>query len=160
MGLPRGTLYKREYAAYLLSHILGWDFIPLTVTRDGPHGVGSLQLFVDHDPVVNYFTLKDSDTDALKMIACFDLVTNNTDRKAVHCIKGHDGKVWGIDHGLTFHSDLKVRTVIWDFAGEPIPPQLLSTLSSFQKQFKRPQGKVRELAKLLENDEVEALTRG
>ena len=120
----RGTLYKREYGAYLLSQVLGWNFIPLTIVRDGPYGIGSVQQYVDHDPRLNYYTLSDADAEELRMIACFDMVANNTDRKANHVLVDGDGKLWGIDQGLTFHSDTKIRTVIWDFGGEPIPKPL------------------------------------
>ena len=154
---PTGTLHKREYAAYLLSRVLGWDFIPVTLIREGPFGVGSLQLFVDHDPRVNYFAIRELDPDAIRTIACFDLVSNNTDRKASHCIQGPDGKTWGIDHGLTFHSMVKVRTVIWDFAGESIPDHLLKSLTDLQEKLKDPYGEVRELVGLLEDEEVAAL---
>ena len=97
---PTGTLYKRECAAFLLSRALGWDFIPLTIIRDGPYGIGSAQLFVDHDPKENYYTisrdsLDESDADQLRMICCFDLVANNTDRKANHVLRGPSGKLWG-----------------------------------------------------------------
>lgn len=154
---PGGTLYKREYAAYLLSQILGWSFIPATVIREGPYGVGSLQLFVDHDPRINYFTLKESNPDALRTIACFDLVANNADRKASHCLMGPDQEVCGIDHGLTFHSMTKLRTVIWDFAGEPVPEVLLNQLSGFAEQMKQPEPMVRELSGLLDREEAAAL---
>ena len=156
---PSGTLYKREYAAYLFSQILGWDFIPLTIIRDGPYGVGSLQLFVEHDPRINYFSIRESESesDALRVIACFDLAANNTDRKASHCIQGDDGKIWGIDHGLTFHSVVKVRTTIWDFAGEPIPDPLLNDLSACQEKLKKPKGRTRELVRLLFKEEVASL---
>ena len=156
---PSGTLYKREYAAYLLSDLLGWDFVPPTTIRDGPHGEGSLQLLIDHDPRINYFTIRDSNQDALKMIACFDLVANNTDRKASHCIQGPDGKIWGIDHGLTFHSMTKLRTVIWDFEGQPIPEPYLVDLSDFLKGLKDPKGQVRELVSLLDTQETAALAQ-
>ncbi len=96
---PSGTLYKREYAAYLLSEILGWDFIPLTIIRDGPYGIGSVQLFIEHDPRQNYYTLKEANADALRMIACYDMVANNTDRKAGHIITDETSKLWGIDQG-------------------------------------------------------------
>ena len=154
---PSGTLYKRECAAYLLSRILGWDFIPLTIIRDGPYGVGSLQLLVEHDPRINYFDIRESDSDALRMIACFDLVANNADRKPVHCIQSPDGKIWGIDHGLTFHSELKVRTAIWDFGGEAIPDSLLKAVTSLQEGLKNPSGMVRGLVSLLSKEEVAAL---
>ena len=154
---PRGTLYKREYAAYLLSQILGWDFIPPTIIRDGPNGIGSLQLFVDHDPQSSYYTLKDDRVKDLRIVACFDLLANNADRKPGHCILGIDDKVWGIDHGLTFHADLKVRTVIWEFGEEPIPEELLKSIRHLQGEFLHPQGKVKELIGLLSSEEVAAL---
>ena len=154
---PRGTLYKREYAAFLLSEILGWHFVPQTVIREGPYGVGSLQLFVEHNPRINYFSIRESNLDALRMIACFDLVANNTDRKPSHCVQGLDGKIWGIDHGLTFHSVVKVRTVIWDFSGEPIPDSLLNGLPPLLENLKNPPGEVQELVSLLSEDEQDAL---
>ena len=154
---PGGTLYKREYAAYLLSEILGWEFIPTTVIRDGPYGIGSLQLFVDHDPRINYFTLRESNPDALRRIACFDLVTNNADRKASHCLMGLDHEVCSIDHGLTFHSATKLRTVIWDFSGEPVPEVLLNQLSGFAERMGQPDSTVRELTSLLDEEEAAAL---
>ncbi len=154
---PPGTLYKRECAAYLLSEILGWDFIPLTIIREGPYGIGSVQQFVEHDPKQNYYTLNEANGDALRMIACFDLVANNTDRKAGHIIEGLDGKLWGIDQALTFHADTKIRTVIWDFCGEQIPPQHLDSLRDFGQQLAAPEGRVKELLELLRPEEVESL---
>jgi len=154
---PRGTLYKREVAAYLLSEILGWDFIPLTIIREGPYGVGSVQLYVDHDPSLNYHTLTDADADALRLIACYDLVANNTDRKANHVLVDANRKLWGIDQGLTFHADTKIRTCIWDFCGEPILQPQLDALASLFKQLPRPQARLQELLDLLLPEEVEAL---
>ena len=159
---PSGTLFKRECAAYLLSRILGWDFIPLTVIRDGPHGIGSAQLFVDHDPRENYYTisrdsLDESDADQLRMMCCFDLVANNTDRKANHVLRGFDGKLWGIDQGLTFHADTKIRTVIWDFGEEAIPDRLLEPLRRLCGQLLAPTGEVAELLTLLDAEEARAL---
>ena len=159
---PGGTLYKRECAAYLLSRILGWHFIPLTIIRDGPHGVGSAQLFIDHDPRENYYTisretLDDADADRLRMMCCFDLVANNTDRKANHVLRGYDGKLWGIDQGLTFHADTKIRTVIWDFGEEPIPDHLLEPLRRLCGEMLSPTGDVAELLTLLDAEEARAL---
>ena len=156
---PRGTLYKREYGAYLLSQVLGWDFIPRTIIRDGPYGIGSVQQYVDHDPKVNYYTLGESDVEGLRMMCCFDLVANNTDRKANHVLVDEKGKLWGIDQGLTFHSDTKIRTVIWDFGGEPIPEEYLVTLGKLMGQFVRPAGKFKELLDLLLPEEVIALQK-
>lgn len=124
-------LYRREVAAYELSEALGWGFVPETVTRaDAPLGVGSLQRFVPSDFSQHYFTLLDDPEhhDALRRMAVFDLVANNTDRKGGHCLLGEDGLLYGIDHGLCFHPQPKVRTVIWDFAGEPVPTSLAADL--------------------------------
>lgn len=156
---PSGTLYKRECAAYLLSDILGWDFIPYTIIRDGPYGVGSVQQFIYHDTQQNYYTLNESHADTLRMIACFDLIANNTDRKAGHMILDHHGKVWGIDQGLTFNADTKIRTVIWDFSDEPIPDQHLDTLKVFQEQLLEPSDKIGSLLELLLPEEIHSLNK-
>ena len=156
---PTGTLYKREYAAYLLSEVLGWDFIPYTVIRDGPYGIGSVQQFVEHDPKQNYYNLPENNADQLQMIACFDLVANSTDRKANHLLVDGSGKLWGIDNALTFHSDMKIRTVIWDFCGDRIPKQYLGTLRKLAKQLQAPEGRLSELLDLLEPGEAAALLR-
>jgi uncharacterized repeat protein (TIGR03843 family) len=119
---PEGTLCQREVAAYELSQALGWDVVPLTILRDGPLGEGAVQRFVEHDPDEHYFTLLEGHEDRFREFAWFDVLANNTDRKGGHCL--HDqvnDVVVGIDHGLTFHPVWKLRTVIWDFAGEPVP---------------------------------------
>jgi uncharacterized repeat protein (TIGR03843 family) len=122
---PR-ALYRREVAAYLLSEALGWGLVPLTIERDGPFGEGSLQSFVPADFAQHYFTLREDPAhhDRLKRICVFDLLANNADRKGGHCLIAADG-IYAIDNGLTFHVDPKLRTVIWDFGGEPIPDALL-----------------------------------
>ena len=158
---PTGTLYKRECAAYLLSDILGWDLVPFTIIREGPYGIGSVQQFVEHDPRENYYTLGSDYADQLKVVCCFDLVANSTDRKPNHLITGLDGRLWSIDHGLTFHSDVKIRTVIWDFGGEPIPELLLEKLAELQARLAGPQKsmphRLVELLDLLLPSEVESL---
>jgi uncharacterized repeat protein (TIGR03843 family) len=121
-------LYRREVAAYLLSEALGWGLVPPTVCRDnGPYGEGSLQLFVRADFEQNYFTLREDPEHRarLERMCLFDIIANNADRKGGHCLYGEDGAIYGIDHGLTFHAELKLRTVIWDFGGERIPRELL-----------------------------------
>lgn len=125
---PDGTLYRREYAAFLLSRLIGWDFIPLTVVREGPYGIGTVQRYVE--PAVDYRHLGPEDEAALWRIAVFDLAANNADRKSAHCFKGVDGRLWGIDHGLTFHTVPKLRTVLWEFCRRPIPPPLLGDLAA------------------------------
>ncbi len=154
---PRGTLYKREYGAYLLSLSLGWDFIPRTIIREGPYGIGSVQQYIDHDPRQNYYTLSEADAEELRMICCFDLVANNTDRKANHVLVDERGKLWGIDQGLTFHADTKIRTVIWDFGGEAIPAYYLESLTGLYARLKAPSDSVEELLHLLLPEEVAAL---
>lgn len=123
-------IYRRERAAYVLSEALGWDLIPTTVLRDdGPFGPGSLQRFVEHDPQEHYFTLYGSSPEtheALRTMAVFDLLANNTDRKGGHVLRDPEGHVWGIDQGLCFSAPDKLRTVIWEFAGQPVPPALLA----------------------------------
>ena len=107
-------LWKRELAAYLLSEALGWGLVPLTAPREGPHGEGSLQLFIHADFEQHYFTLLDDAAhhDALRRICLFDLLTNNADRKSGHCLLGPEGQIFAIDNGLTFNADEKLRTVI------------------------------------------------
>jgi uncharacterized repeat protein (TIGR03843 family) len=124
-------LYRREAAAYELSAALGWDVVPLTLVRDDlPHGIGSLQRFVEADFEQHYFTLLEDEAThpQLRRMAVFDIVSNNTDRKGGHCLLDRDGHIWGIDNGLSFHAEFKLRTVIWDFGGEPIDDELLSDL--------------------------------
>ena len=123
---PAG-LDRREVAAYELSELLGWDLVPHTVLRDGPLGQGSVQRFVDADFEQHYFTLYEAGRhhDRLRAMCAFDLLTNNTDRKSGHCLVSVGDQLFGIDHGLCFHEDFKLRTVIWEFAGEAIPTGLL-----------------------------------
>ncbi len=132
---PDGTLYQREYASYLVSQALGWGFIPPTAIREGPHGIGTVQIYIEPKENSHYFTLRDSHPRECQRIAVFDYLVNNADRKASHCFQGKDGNIWSVDHGLTFHTDYKVRTVIWDWAGEPIPQGLVKDLQSLSSRF-------------------------
>jgi len=124
----RGTLCMREVAAYEVSAALGWDIVPDTVLRDGPAGLGSMQRFVEHDPEEHYFTLLADHEDDFRRMAAFDVVINNTDRKGGHCLRTADGRIVGIDHGVTFHAQWKLRTAIWDFEGESIAPPVCADL--------------------------------
>lgn len=123
-------LYEREIAAFELSRLLGWDLVPPTVERSGPHGVGSMQLFIEHDPKEHYFALRDRDELDKELVraAVFDLITNNADRKASHLLLDPTTHVWGIDHGLCFHSQQKLRTVVWDYSGTSIPDPWLNDI--------------------------------
>lgn len=127
---PSG-LYKREIAAHRLSEAMGFGLVPLTIERDGPAGVGSLQQFVEADFREHYFTLFESRShlhDQFRRLAAFDIVANNTDRKSGHCLIDTDERVWAIDNGLCFSADFKLRTVIWEFGGEPLPTEILDAV--------------------------------
>lgn len=122
---PFGTLHKREYASWLLSDALGWDIVPPTVLRDGPYGEGSVQIFVPHRAESEGDEeLWGDDTLVNERIVMFDHIANNADRKLTHCLMSQAGKAFGIDHGLTFHSEPKLRTVMWQFVDEPIRPEI------------------------------------
>jgi len=153
---PDGTLYRREMAAYLLSEALGWQIVPPTVIRNGPLGVGAVQWFVNVPQRYDYRSLVSAHENGFKKIATFDCLANNADRKVGHCLVD-DGHVWGIDHGLTFHSEPKLRTVIWDFAGQPIPNALVDDLKALRNRFNTTDPLVRSLIRLLDRDEVQAL---
>src|SRR5512133_1484336 len=127
---PTGSLAKREVAAYLLSEALGWHIVPPTVFRRKklPFGGGSVQQFIDHDPQEHYFNLPVEKKELLRPVALFDCLINNADRKGSHILWAADRRVYAIDHGVCFHVEDKLRTVIWDFAAQPIPSDLLENL--------------------------------
>ena len=136
---PDGTLGLREVAAYEVARALGWPDVPPTVLREGPHGPGSVQLFVDFDPDQHYFTLRDTRLADFRRIALFDSIVNNADRKAGHCLLGTDDRIWLIDHGVCFHAEPKLRTVIWDFAGQPFSGAELSALRDLAGSLSSPE---------------------
>jgi uncharacterized repeat protein (TIGR03843 family) len=150
---PRG-LFRREIAAYHLSEALGWGLVPLTLEREGPYGEGSLQAFVDADFAQHYFTLvENADHRArLERICAFDLIANNADRKSGHCLLA-ESTIYAIDNGLCFHAEPKLRTVIWDFAGDPIPPAVLDDVRRLLDT-----GLPRAVTALLDAGERRALT--
>jgi hypothetical protein len=126
---PNGTLARREVAAYLVSEEAGWKMVPPTVyRRSGPLGPGSVQLYIEHDPTYHYFNFDEKDHQRLRPVMLFDWLINNADRKGSHVFIDGQDHIWLIDHGLCFHVDDKLRTVIWDFAGEPVAPTLLETV--------------------------------
>ncbi len=159
-----GTLCQREVAAFVISDALGWDIVPPTVLRQGPHGVGSVQQFIKHDPECHYFTIEGS-VDfrrALQQFVLFDTLINNADRKGGHVLlqeadnNAASDRLWAIDHGICFHAEYKLRSVIWEFAGMPIPDDLLADLV----QFKSNLGQIRlALRPLLTGPELLALER-
>lgn len=149
-------LYKREVAAYELSVALGWPNIPETVVReDAPFGVGSLQLFIPSDFEQHYFTLMESSDNeqALKTIATFDIVANNADRKAGHCLISESGDIYAIDNALCFHAEPKLRTVIWDFENQAVDGGLIKDLEAIKGNLPG------AVTQYLEPAEVEALDR-
>lgn len=156
---PDGTLYRREHAAYLVSQTLGWPLVPPTVIRDGPHGVGSVQWFVPARPLTDYRSLLARHTAELREVAVFDYVVNNADRKAGHCIEGLDGRLWMIDHGLTFNAVPKLRTVIWDFTGAPVPSRLTQSLQACRAALSNGGALQQALSCLLDAAELQALER-
>ena len=157
-----GTLCKRETAAYVVSHALDWNLVPPTVLRDGPRGLGSVQMFIDHDRDAHYFTAAEDAryNDTFRRLALFDFVVNNADRKSGHCLVGSDERIWAIDHGICFHTEYKLRTVIWEFSCEPIEPPLLNDLRMLETSL-TDDGcvLVRQLRALLNKQELAALRR-
>jgi len=152
---PSG-LHRREVAAWQLSEYLGWHLVPPTIIREGPFGEGSLQLFVAADFEQHYFTLYEGRADlhdALRRMCAFDVLANNTDRKSGHCLLGLDGRIYGIDHGLCFAEDFKLRTVIWEFGGERVPDDILQDVARVADCVPL------EVATLLDDEEVAALQR-
>ena len=155
----KGTLCLRERAAYLVSEALSWGLVPPTILRKGPHGRGSLQQYVDHDTEEHYLTFQGRYIDQLQKIVLFDVIINNADRKSGHVLLGDDNRLWAIDHGVSFHTDYKLRTVIWEFAGEPIPADLISDLIAFQTWLEETESdSYQALNKLLTAQEIGALT--
>jgi uncharacterized repeat protein (TIGR03843 family) len=157
-----GTLCKREAAAYLLSTALGWQLIPPTVLRDGFYGLGSVQFYIDHDSEEHYFTVQDDArfADSLRQLALFDFIVNNADRKSGHCLIGSDERLWAIDHGICFHTEYKLRTVIWEFSGEPIADAYMENIRTLHCQLTDPTHAMSQhLCTLLSTDECKALVR-
>mgnify|MGYP006290637559 CR=1 FL=1 len=154
---PQGTLCLRERAAYLLGRALGWPRIPPTVLRDGFAGPGSVQQFIEFHPEENYFVLQEERRSDFLPVALFDHVVNNADRKVGHLLFDPAGTLWAIDQALTFHVDLKLRTVIWDFAGEPIPSRYLADLGRVRSDLASGRDLEAALSDLLSREEMEAL---
>jgi uncharacterized repeat protein (TIGR03843 family) len=152
---PDGTLHRREVAAYEVSEGLGWHLVPATVLREGPFGPGSVQRFIRFDPDQHYFTLELTHAELFRRVALFDIVANNADRKGGHCLLGEDARVWMIDHGVCFHEEPKLRTVIWEFVGEPIRDEEIGALGNLTEGL---EGEVGErLGVLLSPGEFRAL---
>lgn len=155
---PDGTLCQRETAAYLIAEALDWPIVPPTVMRVGSRGEGSLQAFVDHDPMQHYFTFEEKHDTQLQRIAAFDALVNNADRKGGHCLLDSDDHIWCIDHGLCFHAMDKLRTVIWDYAGQSLSPEIRTAFEGLCQQLEEDANPLNQrLLKLIEPYEHKAL---
>jgi len=156
----RGTLCKREAAAYVICRALNWQLVPPTVLREGTRGLGSVQFYIDHDAENHYFTIQEDARFApsLRQLALFDFIINNADRKSGHCLIGTDERLWAIDHGICFHTEYKLRTVIWEFSGEAIEAELIEDMQSLRQQLRDPDCAVaQQLCRLLREDERKAM---
>jgi uncharacterized repeat protein (TIGR03843 family) len=150
---PDGTLAEREVAAYEVSAALAWGIVPPTVLRDGPAGPGMVQLWVDSDETVNIARfMRRRDVDQLRRIAVFDVVINNADRKGGHLLPMPDGHVYGVDHGVCFNVDEKLRTVLWQWAGDRLPPGMCKVLTELRAELDRHLGE--RLGELLTRREL------
>jgi hypothetical protein len=155
---PENTLALREVAAYQVSEELGMRFVPFTVLReDGPYGAGSLQQYIEFDPEYHYFNFSAEDKNCLRPVALFDLLINNADRKGSHVFfEEGTHKLWAIDHGICFHEEDKLRTVIWDFGGHSIPEDLLECLDSFLSRLSADSS---QLKPYLSREEIRAMRK-
>ena len=158
---PYGTLGIREVAAYLVGETLGWELIPPTVLRRGPHVLGSVQFFIHAREDVHFLTIQGDPVyvDDLQRLAAFDVIANNADRKSGHCLVDYEGRLWAIDNALTFHEEPKLRTVIWDYAGQPLPTDVLDDLQALQRILAQDSQLSQALDHLLSECEVSALRR-
>src|SRR5512135_330453 len=157
---PSGTLAKREVAAFVVSEALGWDLVPPTVfRRKGPLGAGSVQQYIEHEPHIHYFNFDDKTRQRLRPVALFDLISNNADRKGGHILVDEHDHLWLIDHGICFHADDKLRTVVWDFAGEEIPPDLMADLCRFIEDLETASELIADLRNLLADGEIEGVLK-
>lgn len=155
---PHGSLSRREVAAYLLSEALNWGLVPPTILRkDGPLGPGSLQQYIDHDPNNHYFNFDERDRQRLRPVVVFDLLLNNADRKGGHILRDAKDNLWLIDHGLCFHAEEKLRTVVWDYSGEEIPDDLMKSVSSLIDKLREGEKLYNELIQYLRPGEVSAV---
>ncbi|MEV8637481.1 SCO1664 family protein [Streptosporangium sp. NPDC051023] len=152
---PDGTLASREVAAFEVSAVTGWRIVPPTVYRDGPFGPGMCQLWIDTDPEADLMVLIRSRQPALRRMAVFDAVVNNADRKGGHLLPLTDGHVHGVDHGVSFSVDDKLRTVLWQWRGKPLSREAVNVLARLERDLE--QGRLgRRLRELLTLAEVEA----
>jgi hypothetical protein len=154
---PDGTLAAREVAAYAVSAATGWDVVPPTVMRDGPYGPGMCQLWIDVEPTVDLAAVARSGSEPLRRMAVFDAVVNNADRKGGHLLPLPDGHVYGVDHGVCFSVEDKLRTLLWGWQGKRLTEEAVGVLVALKADLAGSLGDV--LADLLAEDEVWATKR-
>ncbi|MFI1716095.1 SCO1664 family protein [Streptomyces sp. NPDC053513] len=180
---PDGTLAQREVAAYEISEATGWGLVPPTVLRDGPYGEGMVQLWIEADPEARLLALTEdeeagegwkavgpaqidedrtallvhADTPELRRLAVLDAVINNGDRKGGHLLPAPGGRLYGIDHGVTFHVEDKLRTLLWGWAGEELPAEAVGVLDSLDRSLAPGAPLATRLAELLTGAEVAAV---
>ena len=142
---PDGNLANREYAAFLISEIAEWNLVPTTILREGPFGPGMVQQWIDIDETVDLALFYSQDQPLLRKLALFDAVINNTDRKIGHLLPTADGKLLGCDHGVTFHHEDKLRTVLWQWAGVAISDQEIIELRKLAEEILKEQVVFQEL---------------
>jgi len=152
---PDGNLAQREYAAYLISKHANLNLVPFTILRDGPFGVGMVQQWIDIDESVDLATFFSTDDSQLRKMALFDAIVNNTDRKIGHLLPQSDGKLFGCDHGVTFHHEYKLRTVLWQWAGDSLTQNEEQILKDLSQKLK--DTKIENLSSLITNHEYQAL---
>ncbi|NBQ01206.1 MAG: SCO1664 family protein [Actinobacteria bacterium] len=150
-----GNLASREVAAYLISEVGQFNCVPLTVMRDGPFGIGAVQQWIDVDPDLDLIAIGQQSTPAIRNIALFDVVINNTDRKFGHILPISDSQILGCDHGLTFHEEFKLRTVLWQYAGQELDKDEVSKLESLNLRINDDIGV--SLGELITKDEINSL---
>jgi uncharacterized repeat protein (TIGR03843 family) len=153
---PSGTLSGREVSAYAVSKAAGWNIVPPTVYRDGPFGPGMCQLWIDCDPDEDIIALaRREDHDGLRDMAVFDAVVNNADRKIGHLLPTSGGHLYGCDHGVTFAEEYKLRTVLWQWRGDPLPERAIEALRRLEAALEQ-EPLATELSSRLDEDEVTA----
>ena len=152
-----GCLAHREYAAYLVSHHLGFDLVPLTILRDGPYGFGMVQQWVDIDESIDLAKFFATDHPRLRAMALFDAIINNTDRKIGHLLPIDNQDLFGCDHGVTFHPEDKLRTVLWQWAGESLTNEEIALLERTQSSLAGELGQL--LVPLLTEEEIQQTIR-
>ena len=151
---PDGQLAHREYAAFLISELLSLHIVPPTVLRDGPFGIGMVQLWIDIDEEIDLAHFFSQDDPQLRTMALFDAIINNTDRKIGHLLPDKSGHVYGCDHGVTFHSEYKLRTVLWQWAGEALLETEIEILRKALSGFAEIEDALKDY---LTQDEIDAL---